>query len=94
MVWPAGEPGRFGLRWFTAHGELDLCGHGTLAAARVLLDQRAPVGDRIRFDTRYGPLEAEAAGELIQLRFPSLAPEPLDRRRAGGGGAGACCRSR
>jgi PhzF family phenazine biosynthesis protein len=78
LVWPSGEPGRFGLRWFTAHGELDLCGHGTLAAARVLLDQGHPVGDRIRFDTRYGPLEAQSAGEWIQLRFPNLAPEPLD----------------
>ncbi len=77
LVWPEGEPGRFGLRWFTAHGELELCGHGTLAAARVILHDGHPVGDRIRFDTRYGPLEAQSAGELIQLRFPSLAPEPL-----------------
>ena len=77
LVWPEGEPGRFRLRWFTAHGELELCGHGTLAAARVILDQGHPVGDRIRFDTRYGPLEAQSAGELIQLRFPSLAPQPL-----------------
>ena len=77
VVWPAGEPGRFGLRWFTAHGELDLCGHGTLAAARVLLDDGHAVGDRIRFDTRYGLLEAVDAGEFVQLRFPSLAPEPL-----------------
>ncbi len=77
LVWPEGEPGRFGLRWFTAHGELELCGHGTLAAARVILDDGHPVGDRIRFDTRYGPLEAQSAGELIQLRFPGLAPEPL-----------------
>jgi PhzF family phenazine biosynthesis protein len=77
VVWPAGPPGRYGLRWFTAHGELELCGHGTLAAARVLLDQGHPVGDRIWFDTRHGALEAESAGEWIQLRFPSLAPEPL-----------------
>ena len=77
VVWPAGQPGRFGLRWFTAHGELDLCGHGTLAAARVLLDDGHAVGDRIQFDTRYGPLEAVDAGELVQLRLPSLAPEPL-----------------
>ena len=85
VVWPADGPGRFRLRWFTAHGELELCGHGTLAAARVLLDTGHPVGERIRFDTGYGPLEAESAGELIQLRFPSLAPEPL----AGGGLADA-----
>ena len=77
VVWPAGEAGRFGLRWFTAHGELDLCGHGTLAAARVLLDDGHAVGDRIRFDTRYGQLEAVDAGEFVQLRLPSLAPEPL-----------------
>lgn len=76
LVWPGGEPGRFGLRWFAPARELELCGHGTLAAARVLLDQGHPVGDVIRFDTRYGPLEAESAGELVQLRFPSLAPEP------------------
>ncbi|MGH3069552.1 MAG: PhzF family phenazine biosynthesis protein [Streptosporangiaceae bacterium] len=86
VVWPAGGPGRFGLRWFTAHGELDLCGHGTLAAARVLLDGGHVVGDRIRFDTRYGPLEAVDAGEFVQLRFPSLAPEPLaSGPRAGDG---------
>ena len=85
VVWPADGPGRFRLRWFTAHGELELCGHGTLAAARVLLGTGHPVGERIRFDTGYGPLEAESAGELIQLRFPSLAPEPL----AGGGLADA-----
>ena len=77
VVWPAGEAGRFGLRWFTAHGELDLCGHGTLAAARVLLDDGHAVGDRIQFDTRYGPLEAVDAGEFVQLRLPSLAPEAL-----------------
>lgn len=35
VVWPAGEPGRFGLRWFTASSELVLCGHGTLAAQAV-----------------------------------------------------------
>jgi len=42
-----------------------------------LLDDGHPVGDRMRFDTRYGPLEAQSAGERIQLRFPSLGPEPL-----------------
>lgn len=77
LVWPAGEPGRFGLRWFTAATELVLCGHGTLAAARVLLDSGAAVGGTVRFDTRSGTLEAQAVGEWVQLRLPSLPPEPL-----------------
>jgi PhzF family phenazine biosynthesis protein len=77
VVWPAGEPGRFGLRWFTAASELELCGHGTLAAARVLLDSGAAVDGTVRFETRSGTLEARAVGEWVQLRLPSLPPEPL-----------------
>lgn len=77
VLWPGGEPGRFGLRWFTATSELALCGHGTLAAARVLLDSGYGVAGRVRFDTRSGLLAACAAGDWVQLRFPSLAPEPV-----------------
>ena len=77
VVWPAGQPGRFGLRWFTATSELVLCGHGTLAAARVLLDSGAAVDGTVRFETRSGTLEAQAEGEWVQLRLPSLPPEPL-----------------
>jgi PhzF family phenazine biosynthesis protein len=77
VVWPAGEPGRFGLRWFTASSELELCGHGTLAAARALLDSGGAVAGLVRFDTRSGTLEARAVGEWVQLRLPSLPPQPL-----------------
>jgi PhzF family phenazine biosynthesis protein len=77
VTWPAGEPGRFGLRWFTAASELALCGHGTLAAARVLLDAGLDADGRLRFDTRSGRLEARAEGDWVQLRFPSLRPGPL-----------------
>jgi PhzF family phenazine biosynthesis protein len=77
VVWPAGQPGRFGLRWFTATSELVLCGHGTLAAARVLLDSGAAVDGTVCFETRSGTLEAQAEGEWVQLRLPSLPPEPL-----------------
>ncbi|HTT52237.1 MAG TPA: PhzF family phenazine biosynthesis protein [Streptosporangiaceae bacterium] len=77
VVWPAGQPGRFGLRWFTAATELVLCGHGTLAAARVLLDSGAAVAGTVRFETMSGTLEARAAGEWVQLRLPSLPLEPL-----------------
>jgi PhzF family phenazine biosynthesis protein len=77
VVWPAGEPGRFGLRWFTASSELVLCGHGTLAAARALLDSGGAVGGLVRFDTNSGTLEARAVGEWVQLRLPSLPPQPL-----------------
>ena len=77
VAWPGIQPGWFGLRWFTATTELELCGHGTLAAARVLLDSGAAVDGRICFQTMAGTLEARAVGEWVQLRLPSLPPEPL-----------------
>lgn len=48
FVWPAGDG--FGLRWFVAETELRLCGHGTLAAAHVLWeDRRLPLDAPARF---------------------------------------------
>ena len=32
----------YALRWFTPAGEIDLCGHATLAAAHVVLTQLEP----------------------------------------------------
>jgi len=78
VTWSAGEAGRFGLRWFTATTELDLCGHGTLAAARVLLAAGLGAQGEIRFDTRAGRLDAQADGDWIRLRFPVLRPGPAD----------------
>jgi PhzF family phenazine biosynthesis protein len=74
VVWPAGEPGRFGLRWFTASTELQLCGHGTLAAAWVLLQAGLGSDGQLRFDTLAGQLVARAAGEWVELDFPSMPP--------------------
>jgi PhzF family phenazine biosynthesis protein len=63
----------FQLRWFAPAGELELCGHATLAAAFVLLGN----SDRtcIRFTTRAGVLEAERDGSRIALDFPTLHPQ-------------------
>jgi PhzF family phenazine biosynthesis protein len=84
VVWPAGEPGHFGLRWFTATAELGLCGHGTLAAARVLFDVGLAAGGQLHFTTRGGQLSAQIAGDWIQLRFPALRPVPLADQFLGG----------
>ena len=65
----------FGLRWFTRVVELQLCGHGTLAAARVLWeDGHAPGGEPIAFAAPSGPLRASRHGEWIELDFPATPP--------------------
>lgn len=62
----------FALRWFTPTVEVDLCGHATLASARVLWDDGhlAP-GRQARFHTRSGLLTADLRGAWIELDFPA-----------------------
>lgn len=36
FLWPADGAGQFHVRWFAPDAEIDLCGHGTLAAAAIL----------------------------------------------------------
>lgn len=71
----------WGLRWFTPVAEVDLCGHGTLAAAHALWESgRAGDEPTLRFRTRSGLLCAERAAEptgaWITLDFPATPAEP------------------
>ena len=62
----------WGLRWFAPSAELELCGHGTLAAAHVLWElERAPAERPLVFATRAGVLTAERHAGLIDLDFPA-----------------------
>ena len=46
----------YGLRWFTPGGEIDLCGHATLASGFVVLRLLEPGRHRVVFATKSGPL--------------------------------------
>jgi PhzF family phenazine biosynthesis protein len=64
--------GAFGLRWFTPAVEVDLCGHGTLAAAHALWESgRLVQGAPAAFDTRSGRLTARRVADRIELDFPA-----------------------
>lgn len=69
-----------GLRWFTPAGEVDLCGHATMAAAHVLWEREGERRERLDFTTRSGTLAAERRGRTIRLDMPSepahAVPEP------------------
>jgi PhzF family phenazine biosynthesis protein len=66
----------FGLRWFTRTSELQLCGHGTLASARVLWESGlAPAAAPITFHAPSGALHASRAGDWIELDFPATPPQ-------------------
>lgn len=72
------EDGEWALRWFTAVAELALCGHGTLASAHVLREEKLPGGDTARFHTNAGVLTAKHRGDLIELDFPATPAVPGD----------------
>jgi PhzF family phenazine biosynthesis protein len=67
----------FELRWFGPTGEVELCGHATLASAHVLWETRAlKPEDRARFHTRLrGLLTAKRTGDGIEMDFPADPPE-------------------
>ena len=67
-----GESG-WGLRWFTPKTEVDLCGHATLASAKVLFECQPELRDRpIEFETRSGTLRARWANGCVELDFPAM----------------------
>ena len=71
--------GAFDLRWFTAVGESDLCGHATLASAHLLWqDGQLHADEPARFHTRSGLLTAARAGDWIELDFPATPVTPIE----------------
>lgn len=73
--------GQWLLRWFTPTLEVDLCGHGTMAAARALSHWGvlAP-GQTLDLHSRSGalPVEQREAGLRVQLPMGQLHQAPLD----------------
>jgi PhzF family phenazine biosynthesis protein len=64
------------IRWFTASAELDLCGHGTLAAAFVVFRYFDPSARQIDFQSRSGLLTVGREEEMVVLDFPARPPVP------------------
>ncbi|MHC1721287.1 MAG: PhzF family phenazine biosynthesis protein [Clostridiaceae bacterium] len=59
------------LRWFTPKGEIDLCGHATLAASYVIFNYIDKDAETIDFSTKSGLLQISRTGKLINMVFPS-----------------------
>jgi PhzF family phenazine biosynthesis protein len=72
------EQSEFDLRWFTPAVEVDLCGHATLATARVLFDSYGVKATDIRFYTKSGELNVSRKGELLSMDFPVDLTEGID----------------
>lgn len=65
------EAGCYGLRWFTPGGEIDLCGHATLATAFVIMTRVEPDLGAVAFKTKSGVLTVRRSGDLFEMDFPA-----------------------
>ena len=77
---PAGEG--FELRWFTPGGEVDLCGHATLASAHVVYERLGWSHPDIRFLTRSGELIVRKSEGALTMDFPAAPPKPVSAPKA------------
>ncbi|XP_072321069.1 phenazine biosynthesis-like domain-containing protein 1 [Eucyclogobius newberryi] len=69
---------RFRLRWFTPTTEVNLCGHATLATARVLFQYENNVNKTLVFETRSGELCVTRYGDNCVMDFPLNPASPAD----------------
>lgn len=66
------------LRRFTPGGEIDLCGHATLACAYVLLNFYIPQMNKVVFSTLSGELIVTRHGEMMEMEFPAYKLRKVD----------------
>lgn len=62
---------KYGLRWFTPGGEIDLCGHATLGTAYVLSHFVEKKATELVFVTKSGKLTVTRDGDLFTLDMPA-----------------------
>lgn len=69
FVVPLDEPNRFSIRFFSPQTEIPLCGHATLASAKVLFERRDT--SELHFRTAGNVwLEVSKSGDRIAMKFP------------------------
>jgi len=63
--------GEYHIRWFTPAYEVDLCGHATLASAKVIFDEIGHPTDQVTFHSRSGLLYVKQQASKFILDFPT-----------------------
>lgn len=72
------EGTEYKLRWFTPGGEIDLCGHATLATAYVITEFIEPETTEVRFRTLSGLLTVIKKGKFFEMDFPAYEMEKAE----------------
>lgn len=74
-----GDALRYSLRWFTPGGEIDLCGHATLASAFVVSNFLNPGAKQVTFVTqKSGELPILMNENAITMNMPAYHPHQIE----------------
>lgn len=65
------EGENYKLRWFTPGGEIDLCGHATLATGYVVFRFIEPKISQVYFQTLSGLLKVVKKDDIYEMDFPA-----------------------
>ncbi|MGG3805442.1 PhzF family phenazine biosynthesis protein [Metabacillus fastidiosus] len=71
------EEENYRLRWFTPGGEINLCGHATLATAFVIMNYTEKQLTSVTFDTISGELTVKKLDDLYEMDFPAVSSEEV-----------------
>lgn len=63
---------QYQIRWITPDYELDICGHGTLAACYVIFNHLEPLWLKVELQSRTELLHVVRSDDLITLNFPAI----------------------
>ncbi|ACV26651.1 PhzF family phenazine biosynthesis protein [Kangiella koreensis] len=78
FVWPSDNSSRFHIRFYNPQTEIQLCGHGLLAAAQVVNDT-ADVEQPIEFITQSSQIKTKIDDEQkLWIGFDVIESEPVD----------------
>lgn len=69
-------PARYGVRWFTPRKELDICGHGTMAAAAFVQDVLGEPDGDVRFESAQHVLVTRRQGAMTRVDLPKTPSHP------------------
>lgn len=63
------KEGGYDIRWFTQQGEIEFCGHASMAASYVVLFCEEPGAEEVHFDSMHGHIVVTWSGDLINMTF-------------------------
>ena len=72
------EKDDYHLRWFTPGGEIDFCGHATLATGFTILNVYHPEWDRVKFYTMSGEMLVERKEDRYEMDLPAYDLQPRE----------------